>query len=69
MDSVFNYVHWEKSSIPVLADLWIHDKPPQEFVIIPEEFDFEAISQLDLKKIGNFEKAEKTEWRPNPMET
>ncbi|KAG2231998.1 hypothetical protein BDF21DRAFT_421824 [Thamnidium elegans] len=65
MDSSFDYVHWEKSFLPIFADDWIHDKPPQELITVPEEFDFDTTVQLNLKKT---KKSEKTEWKPNPME-
>lgn len=66
MDSTFNYVHWDNSSLPALTDDWINAKTPQERIAVPEKFDFNTTVQFHLKKT---KKSEKTEWKPNPMES
>lgn len=72
MDSVLDYVHWEKSSLTVFADAWISDERPFELIIVPQEFDFVDINleaQLkDWKELKESKKPPKQEWKPNPME-
>lgn len=67
MDSTFDYVHWEKSSLTIFADAWIGDPTPQELITIPEEFDFDLNLESQINAKEN-KKQQKTEWKPNPME-
>lgn len=67
MDSTFTFVHWEKSHLPIVADLWIGDPKTEEPLQIPEQFDIDFNIE-PLSNTKETEKDSKTEWKPNPME-
>ncbi|KAI8098554.1 uncharacterized protein BX664DRAFT_344696 [Halteromyces radiatus] len=49
MDSTYNYIHWEKSDLPVVAIDWVANKLPEEPVIVPEAWKDTSAEDLELE--------------------
>jgi hypothetical protein len=64
MDSTYNYIHWEKSNLPILADDWTGDKLPEEPIVVPE-----GINRPNAEDLGmEMKKKERIPWHPNPID-
>lgn len=64
MDSAINAVLWEKSSLPILADVWVDDNDSEDQNLLEQ---FEAKLHWQMKK-ELAKKTKKLKWEPNPME-
>lgn len=68
MDSTFDYVHWEKSSLPIIADLWENTPRCEELIDIPAATNIEEAIELQLNEKESNKSFIKVEWKPSPME-
>ncbi|ORX46541.1 hypothetical protein DM01DRAFT_303139 [Hesseltinella vesiculosa] len=65
MDSVYTYVHWEKSNLPVLADDWIGSKLSDESITVPDKVKPPPQDEDDDDVVLHHPKIL---WQPNPMD-
>lgn len=68
MDGAFDYLHWEKSSLPIIADLWENTPKSEELIDIPAATNVEETIELQLNEKESNKPYVKVEWKPNPMD-
>ncbi|EIE86661.1 hypothetical protein G6F57_005163 [Rhizopus arrhizus] len=69
MDSNFDYIHWNNSSLAAISDSWADNSKSGDPIDVPTEIDVEETIDLQLnEKENNKKKRVNTIWRPHPMD-